>query len=144
MTAIGTKRRIFAAHRFGRCQSEADMPRASRACRSDENGPDSRRQAYSITSSASASSFAGMSRPSTFAVLRLMTSSNFVGCSTGRSAGFAPCRILSTNPTSKWLPSKNAQDRSEVSGLLLCQAYLARSPEGKHWLQKLKTIISIS
>src|SRR5258706_15627026 len=37
-----------------------------------------------------------MSRPSVFAVLRLMTSSNFVGCSTGRSAGLAPVRILST------------------------------------------------
>jgi hypothetical protein len=43
-----------------------------------------------------ASSEAGMSRPSVFAVLRLMTSSNFVGCSTGRSAGLAPLRILST------------------------------------------------
>ena len=31
-----------------------------------------------------------------WAVLRLMTSSNFVGCSTGRSAGLAPFRILST------------------------------------------------
>ena len=28
-----------------------------------------------------------------FAVLRLMTSSNLVGCSIGRSAGFAPRRI---------------------------------------------------
>jgi hypothetical protein len=28
--------------------------------------------------------------------LRLNTSSNFVGCSTGRSAGFLPFRILST------------------------------------------------
>ena len=37
-----------------------------------------------------------MVRPSALAVLRLMTSSNFVGCSTGRSAGFAPLRILST------------------------------------------------
>jgi hypothetical protein len=27
------------------------------------------------------------------AALRLMTSSNFVGCSTGNSAGFAPFRI---------------------------------------------------
>ena len=34
--------------------------------------------------------------PSAFAVFRLITSSNFVGCSTGRSAGFAPLRILST------------------------------------------------
>ena len=37
-----------------------------------------------------------MGRPSVLAVLRLMTSSNFVGCSTGRSAGWAPFRILST------------------------------------------------
>src|SRR5205814_3065846 len=38
---------------------------------------------YSITSSARASSKGGTVSPSTFAVLRLMTSSNLVGCSTG-------------------------------------------------------------
>ena len=37
-----------------------------------------------------------MVRPSALAVLRLMINSNFVGCSTGRSLGFAPLRILST------------------------------------------------
>ncbi len=37
-----------------------------------------------------------MVRPSALAVLRLITSSNFVGCSTGRSPGLAPCRILAT------------------------------------------------
>src|SRR5207245_787814 len=51
---------------------------------------------YWITSSARDSSDCGIVRPSALAVLRLMTSSNFVGCSTGRSAGFAPLRILST------------------------------------------------
>jgi hypothetical protein len=35
---------------------------------------------YSITESASASSFGGISRPSALAVFRLMTSSNFAGC----------------------------------------------------------------
>ena len=35
---------------------------------------------YSITSSASASSEVGMSSPSAFAVLRLITRSNLVGC----------------------------------------------------------------
>src|SRR5262249_18852395 len=35
---------------------------------------------HSITSSAMASSFSGIWRPSAFAVLRLMASSNFVGC----------------------------------------------------------------
>src|SRR5438128_8385674 len=51
---------------------------------------------HSITSSARASSVGGTSRPSALAVLRLITSSNVVGCSTGRSAGLAPLRILST------------------------------------------------
>src|SRR5262249_55462283 len=43
--------------------------------------------AHSITSSDSASSLSGISRPSAFAVWRLITHSNFVGCSTGKSAG---------------------------------------------------------
>ena len=51
-------------------------------------------EAYSITSSARASSVAGTVSPSAFAVFRLMTSSNLVGCSIGRSAGLAPFRIL--------------------------------------------------
>jgi hypothetical protein len=38
----------------------------------------------------------GIVRPRALAVRRLITSSNFVGCSIGRSAGFAPLRILST------------------------------------------------
>ena len=54
-------------------------------------------RAYSITSSARASSVGGTSRPSAFAVLRLITSSNLVGCCTGKSAGFAPLRILPMN-----------------------------------------------
>jgi len=51
---------------------------------------------HSITSSARASNVGGTSRPSVLAVVRLMTRSNLVGCCTGRSAGFAPRRILST------------------------------------------------
>src|SRR6266481_1582534 len=39
---------------------------------------------HSITSSAIASSLSATSRPSAFAVLRLITSSKRVGCSTGR------------------------------------------------------------
>src|SRR6266576_3240682 len=50
---------------------------------------------HSITSSASASSVGGISRPSVVAVLRLITNSNLVGCSTGRSPGFVPLRIRS-------------------------------------------------
>src|SRR5262249_9170643 len=51
---------------------------------------------YLITLSALASTFGGMVRPICLAVLRLMTNSNFFGCSIGRSAGLAPFRILST------------------------------------------------
>src|SRR5262249_37484486 len=51
---------------------------------------------HSITSSASADSEGGTVIPSALAVLRLMISSNFVGCSTGSSLGPTPRRILST------------------------------------------------
>src|SRR5262249_36316546 len=44
---------------------------------------------HSITSSAPAMSVGGTVRPIAFAVLRLMTSSNLVGCKMGRSAGFS-------------------------------------------------------
>jgi hypothetical protein len=51
---------------------------------------------YSMTWSARSSSDDGMVSPSAFAVLRLMTRSNFVGRSMGRSPAFTPLRILST------------------------------------------------
>ena len=54
------------------------------------------KQHHSITSVACARIVFGTVRPSVFAVLRLMMRSNFVGCSTGRSAGFSPLRILPT------------------------------------------------
>src|SRR5262249_49758778 len=53
----------------------------------------------SISLSARASNDGGTVSPSVFAAVRLMASSNFVGCSTGKSAGLAPLRILSTYPT---------------------------------------------
>src|SRR5262245_29355886 len=52
---------------------------------------------HSITSSARASSVTGISMPIVLAVFVLITSSNFVGRSIGKSAGFAPLNILSTN-----------------------------------------------
>src|SRR5262249_3069076 len=48
---------------------------------------------HSITSSARASSVAGTSRPSNLAVCRLMTSSNLVACTVGKSPGLAPLRM---------------------------------------------------
>lgn len=46
--------------------------------------------------SARSSSGCGIVSPSALAALRLIISSNFVGCSIGSSPGFAPLRILST------------------------------------------------
>lgn len=51
---------------------------------------------HSIIWSARSSSEDGIVRPSAFAAVLLITNSNFVDCSTGRSAGLAPLRILST------------------------------------------------
>jgi len=68
-----------------------ERPRRRAAEQRDELAPP-----HSITSSARASSMGGTSRPRALAVLRLITSSNFVGCCTGKSTGFAPFR---TRPT---------------------------------------------
>ncbi len=54
------------------------------------------RAGYSIIWSARWRSDWGIVRPMALAVLRLMTSSNFVGRSNGKSPGFAPLKILST------------------------------------------------
>src|SRR5262249_5407456 len=51
---------------------------------------------YSMTSSARSRIAGGIVSPSALAVFRLTTSWNLVGCSTGRSAGLAPERILPT------------------------------------------------
>src|SRR5262249_28113790 len=75
-----------------RLRARRERPRARRAAEErDERAP-----LHSITSSARASSVGGTSRPSALAVVRLITRSNLVGCSTGRLAGFAPRKILST------------------------------------------------
>jgi hypothetical protein len=65
-------------------------------CVRRQHMPSSKDRRYSITSSARASTEAGRSRPIALAVLRLITSSYFVGACTGRSAGFSPRRMRST------------------------------------------------
>ena len=70
-----------------------ERPRRRRAAEQrDELAP-----LHSITSSARASRVGGTSRPSALAVLRLITSSNLVGCSIGKSAGFAPVESCRRN-----------------------------------------------
>src|SRR5262245_43327719 len=71
-----------------RCQRP---PRRRAAEQRDERAP-----SHSITSSATNSRSRGISRSRDLAVFRLMTSSYLVGCSTGRSAGFVPFKILAT------------------------------------------------
>ncbi len=48
---------------------------------------------YSISSSTSTSSATGIVIPSCWAVLALIASVNFVGCSMGSSPGLVPCMI---------------------------------------------------
>src|SRR5262245_33749030 len=66
-----------------------ERPRSSRAAEQrDKLAP-----FHSITSSAVESSLSGTVRPSIRAVSMLMTSSNLVACTTGKSAGFSPLRM---------------------------------------------------
>src|SRR5262249_39742164 len=60
------------------------------------HAPESITCAHSTSSSARRSSDGGIVNPRLFAVLTLTMSRTFVGCSTGRSLGLAPLRILST------------------------------------------------
>src|SRR5262249_8661334 len=103
-----THKRRQADRRFrvvlGPVHEHADAPHALALLRPHRERP--RRRAaeqrdelaafHSMTSSARASRVGGTSMPSALAVIRLMTRSNLVGCSTGRSPGFAPRIILST------------------------------------------------
>src|SRR5262245_2830926 len=89
----GWQKHADPSHAFALLRPHRQRPRRRRAAEQrDEVAP-----LHSITSSARASSVGGMVRPSTLAVVRLMTSSNLDGCSTGISPGFVPRRILSTN-----------------------------------------------
>src|ERR1700693_1054813 len=64
---------------------------------------------HSITSSAMASMPGGMVRPTALAVVRLMTSSNLVGCRTGMSAGFSPLRMAPAyTPTWRYISARLA------------------------------------
>jgi hypothetical protein len=86
----------------GKALQQSDPPHALALLRARRERPDGRARGeqreegaaiHSITSSTVASRVGGTSRPSAFAVLRLMTNSNLVGCMTGRSTGFSPLRM---------------------------------------------------
>ncbi len=82
-TSVAGHFRTPAPHKNDR-HSITSSARASRAGR----------RLYSITSSARASREGGIASPSVFAVFKLIANSNLVGCTTGKSEGLAPRKIL--------------------------------------------------
>src|SRR5262245_12864660 len=80
---------------IGLCPSDArhGRQRGSARCQMQKSATG---KFHSITSSAWESSVGGTEMRSAFAVIRLIVRSNLVGCSTGKSAGFAPRSTLST------------------------------------------------
>jgi hypothetical protein len=80
-------------HPLGLLGAHRERPRG---CPAAKKHDESAATAHSITLSARNRNDSGIVRPSVLAVLRLMTSSYLDACSTGRSAGLTPLRILST------------------------------------------------
>src|SRR2546430_16742347 len=73
-------------------RARRERPRDRRAAEQrDELAP-----LHSITSSARKRTAGGIVSSRDFAVLRFSANSNFVGCSTGKSAGLTPLRTLAT------------------------------------------------
>ena len=95
---------------------KADMCGATRDVRSGPIADIAR--FYSMTASARRRKASGILSPSACAVVRLMTSSNPVGCSTRISAGLAPLRILSTiSPARRNRSAVVRSVRHKTSGL---------------------------
>src|SRR5262249_29489032 len=80
-----------APHSLGLLRPRRERPRSRTAEQHDELAP-----VHWITASARASKVEGTSRPSALAVFKLIASWYWVGCWTGRSAGFSPLRTRST------------------------------------------------
>src|SRR5262249_58618599 len=86
---------------IGGAGEDADTPYGSALLRADAerrggrgaDERDERTASHSITSSARASTEAGISSRSVLAVFRVITSSYLVGACTGRSAGFSPFTV---------------------------------------------------
>jgi hypothetical protein len=86
---VATCNHTYPSHPVALLRARRERPRGRGAAdQGDELPP-----FHSITSSARASSVAGISRPSILAVTALMTNSNLLDCTTGRSAGLASLRM---------------------------------------------------
>ncbi len=92
--------RALGAHghsrRSDRAPTTSGLPRSADILQVNRHGSNvpKRNIPYSITTSAAVRSVGGTLSPSALAVFRFMANSNFVGCTTGRFAGFSPWRIL--------------------------------------------------
>jgi hypothetical protein len=75
------------------CQLLRARRERPRSCHATEQRDQLAAAPHSITSLALASKVAGTVMPSILAICALMTNSNFVDCTTGKSAGFAPFRM---------------------------------------------------
>ncbi len=82
LSTVSVRQRVLRASRANAAGHALIIPAA--------RGPSPR---HSITSSAMESKPDGTSMPSARAVCRLMTNSNLIDCSTGRSPGLAPLRM---------------------------------------------------
>jgi hypothetical protein len=96
MSSVGQKRFKRDVGVESALPQTADIGRRGRQVRSVPQ-PDSctatKQHHYSITSSAVASNVGGTVRPSILAVSALITSSNLLDCTTGRSPGLEPLRM---------------------------------------------------
>ena len=106
--AVDVRRRLLPAETRRRVNVSArqlcGVKQAARAVRwRGRNSPsnDGLQKDHSITSSARTRIAGEMVTPMASAVFILRTNSNFVGCSTGRSATFAPFAIVSTNSAAR-------------------------------------------
>ena len=91
---FGSKADVRTAKSHVRSYSETGHVQCKRSCPLSAKSGHS--DIHSISASAPCCMPNGTSRPSDFAVLRLMIRSNLVGACTGRSSGLAPLRMRST------------------------------------------------
>src|SRR5215471_18885496 len=99
----GWRRRVYTKNHVFRIQKQkgkfvslglSGLPHGQR--RTTTNSIPASSSVYLITLSARASTVGGIVKLICLAAFKLMMNSNFLGCSTGRSAGLAPFKILST------------------------------------------------
>src|SRR5262249_11686666 len=92
----GETRAEITDHRRRLLRPRRQWPRRRRAAEQRDELAALHLRDHSITSSARASSVGGTVRPSARAVIRFMTKSNLIDCTTGRSAGLVPFRMRPT------------------------------------------------